>query len=263
MEDRYKNVTSYYDKDAEETRFDIAFKQIERINTEYVISKYVSPNATKVLDCAAGAGVYVDFLLGLGGRVVASDLSPKHVEILRKQYGERIDVYADNATDLSRHADNTFDTVLCCGPLYHLGYDDSVKCIRECLRVCKDGGQVIVAYMNKHFVGFDLMFSDYYKTSVEEGLNIANKGVCEGKNGFWGCARFISPEECESMVEKAGGEIIQHSTVDSDIPFFFSKMREFDIDTVSKLAEYVRAVGDRRTMLGSGKHNLIIIRKRK
>lgn len=267
MTDNAKNkaycdrVASYYDEDCEEARFVLPYKQLEKINTEFLLDKYVREKMN-VLDCASGTGVYIDYLLKKGANVIASDLSERHVSLIKKAYGDKVQAYNDNAMDLSRHSDEKFDVILCCGPLYHLSYEDSVICVKECLRKIKKGGKVIVAYMNKHFVAFDLMFSDYYKTSFDEALNIAREGECPQKQGFYGCARFVSPEEIEDIADKAGATIVEHITVDADIPYFFKNMQNYDMAQIEKIAQYIREIGSRPTMLGCGKHNLIILTRK-
>ena len=181
---------------------------------------------------------------------------------MKETYGDKIKAYNDNAMDLSRHNDETFDVVLCCGPLYHLSFEDSVVCIKECLKKTKNGGKVVVAYINKHFVAFDLMFSERYQTSFDEALDIARKGECPQKQGFFGCAKFMSPEEIENIVEQAGGDVVEHVTVDADIPYFFKDMQNYDEFQIQKIAQYLREIGSRRTMLGCGKHNLIVITRK-
>ena len=69
-----ERVAAYYDADDEEARFIPPYKNLERINTEYLLDRYVS-DKSEVLDCAAGTGVYVDFFLKKGASVTASDMS--------------------------------------------------------------------------------------------------------------------------------------------------------------------------------------------
>ncbi len=258
MKDYLHKTASYYNADDEEERFIPPFKQLESINTKYLLTREIK-GGSKVLDCATGTGVYIDCLKGLGCDITASDLSTRHVEIVKSKHKD-IKVHLDNALDLSRHEDGYFDCVLCCGPLYHLSYNQSIQCVKECLKKTRDGGKVILAYMNKHFVGLDLMFSDYYATEFDDALKALRSGEFD-KQGFYGCARFISPEEAERLVASAGGKVTSHVTVDADIPFFFKNMRDFTIEKVNALAEYVREIWHRPTMLGCGKHNLIVVTK--
>lgn len=261
VSDYYNRVSRYYDNDCEETRFEPYFKQIEKINTIYILEKYIR-KGDRVLDCAAGPGTYVDFILGKGALLEASDLSNRHVELLKKKYGSAFPIYQDNALDLSRHKNETYDSIICCGPLYHLNYKDSIKCIMECVDKLKTGGFLFLAYINKHFTGLDLMFSDRYVTEFDEAMNMLECGEAPNREGFFGCARFVSPEEIESMIVGLPVEIQEHVTVDSDVPFFFKNMVDFSKEKVLKIAAYVREIGNQRTMLGSGKHNLLVIKKR-
>lgn len=257
----YDRVSEYYDNDCEEIRFEPYFKQIEKINTIAILEKYVREGC-HVLDCAAGPGTYIDFILEKKASVVASDLSARHVQLLKKKYNEKVVIYQDNVMDLSRHKNEIFDVILCCGPLYHLNYEDSIKCVKECINKLKPNGILVLAYINKHFTGLDLMFSDRYVTNFDDAIKMLKEGVAPNREGFFGCARFVSPEEIESMIINLPVNIKEHVTVDSDVPFFFKNMVDFNKEKIMEIAEYVRKIGSKRTMLGSGKHNLLILEKK-
>ena len=255
-----ERVAAYYDRDEEENRFLPLFKQIEMINTRRLLSLFI-PEGARVLDCAAGTGIYVDCLLQKKAVLSLSDLSHKHAELLERKYGSVANVFHDNALDLSRYKDGSFDAVLCFGPAYHLDREDCEACLRECLRVLNSDGILMVAYINRHFIGLDLMFSEAYPTGFDEALSVMKNGYAAEKSGFFGCAFFYSPEEIETIAANAGAAVVDHRTTDADIPFFFSKMREFSEEKIFQLADYVEREGSRRTMLGCSKHNMVILKK--
>ena len=64
-----------------------------------------------------------------------------------------IDTAVGDVRDLSEFRDESFDVVLCLGPLYHIGeLTQRKKCISECLRVLRRGGILAAAYISKFFV---------------------------------------------------------------------------------------------------------------
>lgn len=93
MNSEVQRVQNYYDNDDEENRFTDPRKKIEYINTCKIIEPYIKQGCD-LLDCAAGTGAYEDFLLKKGcNRIVASDLSPRNVQILSENYPNGIETY--------------------------------------------------------------------------------------------------------------------------------------------------------------------------
>ena len=43
----------------------------------------------------------------------------------------------------------SFDVVMALGPMYHLQPDERDLVFSECKRVCRDGGTILLAYINK------------------------------------------------------------------------------------------------------------------
>lgn len=97
-------------------------RKIEFITTTRVLDEVIDAES-KILDCAAGTGVYAFWLADKGHDVTATDITPRHIDIINqtiatKQYSMNTAVL--NATDMSCFEDDTFDIVLNMGPFYHL-----------------------------------------------------------------------------------------------------------------------------------------------
>lgn len=111
------------------------------------------PMKSKILDTCAGTGRYSFYLAEKGHSVTALDLVPHNVEIINDKDKENrlTDIQVCNVLDLSSFQDNTYDVVLCMGALYHLSSaQEKQMAIRECTRVCKKNGIVVLAYLNKY-----------------------------------------------------------------------------------------------------------------
>lgn len=68
----------------------------------------------RVLDAGCGPGIYTQWLLDRGAKVVACDVTPKMVEITRQRVGDLAEVYcADLDRPLSFARDGEFDLVVC------------------------------------------------------------------------------------------------------------------------------------------------------
>lgn len=257
-------VRQYYDCSDEEKRFQDPRKRIEFINTCRILKPYIIKNC-KVLDCAAGTGAYEDYLLACNCKhIVASDLSPRNVGVLRKKYAKerRIEIYSDNVLDLSRHKDNTFDIVLCLGPMYHLRPELGRTCLKECIRVLKRDGCVVVAYKTRHFMLWNLLNNPRYNVSFEDLMYLMQHGHLPGnRKGFLGCSYFSSPKEMIEMAEVENCSIIDHRSVDLELGNFYEKEASLTQKELDILSDYLfEKSGDER-ILGASKNNLIILKK--
>lgn len=262
MNDDVKRVQKHYDNDDEENRFVDSRKRIEYINTCKIIDPFIFQGCD-LLDCAAGTGAYEDFLLKKGcRRIVASDLSSRNVQLLSNEYSDRIETYVDDVLDLHRHKDKSFDVVLCLGPMYHLRPNLGRRCMNECLRVLKNQGILIIGYMPRHFAFWNLLNNPVYKIPFDEVMYLANNGYLPQKrDGFWGCAYFSTVEEMENMAEEMNCIVIAHSAVDLELGNFFDRVANCSQSQLDNICNYLFEKANDRSVLGSSKHNIIILQK--
>lgn len=101
-------------------------RKIEFITTTRVFDEVIA-SKSKILDCAAGTGIYSFWLADKGHDV----------------------------TDMSLFEDETFDIVLNMGPFYHLITEEKrEKCFSECLRVLKKEDSLLLLIFQ------DIMYSN-------------------------------------------------------------------------------------------------------
>lgn len=174
-------VMAYYDASNEHSRLSKSkHSQIEYFITMKYLQEII-PENSRILDCCAGTGVY-SFELAKCHQVVAGDLSEKHVNKmwqLQEKCPMLEEIHQLNACDMNIFEDESFDVVLCMGALYHLfDYEDRMKAIQECVRVCRKGGILVFAYLNKwgsFYNGFinnlksmDLLYSEFDSRNHED-----------------------------------------------------------------------------------------------
>lgn len=135
-------VESYENYKEEERLTTNNARKIEFITTTRVLNELFR-NHTKILDCAAGTGAYAFYFAEQGYDVTATDITPRHIEIIRSKLTGKnyaMDTAVLDATDMNVFADETYDVVLNMGPFYHLITETQrEKCISESLRVLKKG----------------------------------------------------------------------------------------------------------------------------
>ena len=103
----------------------------------------------KVLCLAGAGGMQAPLLAAAGADVTVLDLSEKMLErdaYMAKQYGLDIQIEHGNMVDLTRFADESFDLVVNPASLFYI--PDVRPVFRECYRVLKHGGSLILAAPN-------------------------------------------------------------------------------------------------------------------
>ncbi|MBQ2902448.1 MAG: class I SAM-dependent methyltransferase, partial [Lachnospiraceae bacterium] len=148
-------VESYENYREEERLSTNNARRIEFITTVRALDELIV-GKKKILDCAAGTGVYAFYLADKGHEVTATDITPRHIEVIKEVAKDKpyeMDARVLDATDMSVFEDATFDVVLNMGPFYHLiNEEDRKKCFEESLRVLKKDGLLITAYIPRYYV---------------------------------------------------------------------------------------------------------------
>lgn len=207
-------VVHYYEQYNEHARLTTDnSRRLEFITTTHLMDKYISKDAN-LLDLGAGTGIYSFYFAGKGCMVTSTDLTPKHVELIRATIAQEglTNIVAEpaDATDLSSYADESFDAVLCLGPMYHLkDRAAQLNCLRECTRVLRPGGIVGVAYVNRLFIYPHLVRMDQRYLTREWMDRILDKGEISASDSdcFWTDAYFHLPEEMEALCGECGSSV--------------------------------------------------------
>lgn len=152
MINKHKDIIiNKYSMDDEDARlFKDRAHNMEYLTTMRYIQKFLKPGA-KILEIGAATGRYSITLAKMGYDVVAVDLTPKHVEIMKRKTRrlKNFQCMVADALDLSMFKDNSFDMVLNLGPMYHLFHKkDKNQAIKETIRVAKKNGICMFAYIS-------------------------------------------------------------------------------------------------------------------
>jgi 2-polyprenyl-3-methyl-5-hydroxy-6-metoxy-1,4-benzoquinol methylase len=262
-----KNVSNYYEVIDEDSRFSRNSRKIEFLTTNHVLKSLITEKA-RILDVGAGAGAYSFYYAERNHQIVAIDLTPKHIEIIKEksiQTGLGLEAYVENAIDLSRFDSESFDFVFCFGPMYHItSMDDRKACIKECLRVLKRGGHLAIAYINKYSVIPMLATRDqkFIRNSVIE--KVINEGVIiEGdEDCFWTDAYFTSPEEIEAFLREYDVISVNHVGTDGISHTIQEYVDRLGDDEFESWLDYHFQTCMERSILGLSTHGLYICKKK-
>lgn len=125
---------------------------MEFMYTKKALDPYIGKDK-KVIELGCGGGYYGMHYGPLCKEYHGVDLSPVNVSIFREQIKEagyeNMQVHTGDATELEQIRNDSYDVVLCLGPMYHLNREDRKKCISECYRICRINGIVAFAFINK------------------------------------------------------------------------------------------------------------------
>lgn len=255
IQEYYKN----YDED--ERLFKDAAHRVEYDTTIAVLEKYLTEGIS-LLDIGAGTGNYSYYYKQKGLHVTALEYSDANVQILKSK-NDRLDeankirIEQGDARNLDIFSDNSFEAVICMGPIYHLGdREDKLKCIEECRRVLKPGGTLAVAYLNRQAMYLrSLMTSVSNIDDVDVNLLLDKEKVTEG------VFKFDSPEYMEDLLTECHLNIRQNVSTDGISYIMADKINAYSHEQYKKFLHNHLLTCDEKHILGYSLHGLIIARK--
>jgi SAM-dependent methyltransferase len=143
----------------------------------YAATRGKSPESMRVLDCGCGNGASAEYLASAGFQAYGIDVAGFRIEQWPERVKQdRVHLLAADATALP-FADGSFDIVLSCGMLEHIGVHEvctpeyhveplpnqaglRAQFLAESLRILKPGGVVFVDHPNGRFP-IDFWHNDY------------------------------------------------------------------------------------------------------
>jgi len=187
--------------------------------------------------------------------VTACDLSDHHVDIIKSNpNAEKLtDIRVCNVMDLSEFEDNSFDVVLCMGALYHYrNDDDKQRIISECVRVCKKGGIIALAYLTE--IGCVYMELNEDAGNIEELLKF--------KSGeFDSIFVATTPTTIEEIAIKCGLEKAHSIGTDGMVYAVVDKLNKASDENFQKYMDFHYSICEAPDVVGATLHGLWIGRK--
>jgi SAM-dependent methyltransferase len=139
------------------------------------------------VECGCGTGPGVGLLLKASRSFEAGDISPRMVEAARRHYGDRVRISRFNAEELP-WADRSKDVILLFEAIYYL--PDAARFVRECARVLRPGGHVLIVTANKDLWDFHPSpYTHRYYGVRELGALFADHGFGSEFFGFQDVSR--------------------------------------------------------------------------
>lgn len=223
-----ETVKEWYDARAEYEwirLFQDGYHQLEYIITMHFLEKHLPPKGL-ILDAGGGPGRYTIELAKKGYDVVLLDLSPRCLEIARREVKNagveaRVkEIVEGSVVDLSKFPDEFFDAVLCLGPLLHLiRTPKRQRAASELVRIARKGAPLFISVINRYGV-FRTALQRYpeelvdsrHKEMFSKGIHRAHhKDPNEPQAGFTD-AYFFLPNELKELFESRGVKTLETAT---------------------------------------------------
>lgn len=241
-------------------------RRIEFLTTVRILDELID-GKKKILDCAAGTGIYAFHLADKGHDVTATDITPRHVDIMNhilesKSYKMKTAVL--DAADMSIFTDESFDVVLNMGPFYHLTDEKArEKCMSECRRVLKKGGLLVTAYIPRYYIFQFLAMQDESFLDQRLAQQLINTGTLhhDDEKCFWTDTYYSSADEMEQLYKHYGFEVTDHFAQDGLTPQFHEKADKWNEEQFKIWCDYHYSVCREKSLLGASNHVVIIGKK--
>ncbi len=207
-----KDILSYYDSHAEETRLLTGSNRLERARTQELLMRFLPPPPAVIYDVGGGSGVYARWLARQGYEVHLIDASPRLIEQARREenHDHPIATIATGDARQLDHPDRCADAVLLFGPLYHLtDREDRILALREARRLLRAKGIVLAVGISRFASALDGLFHGYLDDP--EFAAIVAQDLIDGQHRnpkklshYFTTAFFHHPDQLKAEIEAAG-----------------------------------------------------------
>ena len=261
------HVVDTYENYKEENRLTTNnARRIEFETTVRVMEELIGTDK-KILDCAAGTGIYAFHFADRGHEVTATDITPRHVEIMNRILEEKdykMHTAVLDATDMSMFADESFDVVFNMGPFYHLiDEEQRNKCMEESLRVLKKGGLIFTAYISRYYIFQYIAMHDKQFLDRKLSKQLMQTGILrhDDEKCFWTDSYYATKKEMEQLYMQNGVEVIDHFAQDGLAPMLASVVDIWNKEEFRIWCDYHYGVCREESILGASNHVIIVGKK--
>ncbi len=254
------NVSDYYGEHYNEgLRHKDAFGIIQELRTIEMISRYLTKDKMTILDIGGANGVYSFPLADLGHDVSILDITPKHIDEVKRLNDKRNNKLKNMIVGDARDykLPETYDMIIIHGPLYHvLKREQRVAILKKAKEHLKPGGVILGFGINRYagyFYGISSgnILDSKYKSTV---FNEIKTGIRTTDPGWY----FHTSKELESEFKDSGIDIITTKSVTSQIwmlpnikDLLNDKKELQNIMDMASLAEDETAIGQDLVCIGN------------
>lgn len=257
-------IERYGDGSREEGRGtgDRADYRMEFHYTKKLMDEYIGPDSV-VVELGCGTGYYGMYLADHCKEYLGIDITPGNIDVFNGKIQNsdlrNVKACVGDATDLNALKEDSFDVVMVLGPMYHLPPDERELVFRESARICRPGGFVLFAYVNKVgvYAGACLRESSGYPNQ-QANAAILHKGIDPTRTDIY---FFTMPEEMEEAAAGCGLRTEKNLGVDfSFYPKAFDGVSGAEQEAWAELFDFMCGS---RSCTGFSNHALLVCQKAK
>ncbi len=260
-------VEKHYDKSADREWNRLLEHRTEFAVTMRALSNYLPPSPADILDIGAGPGRYALELAKIGYKLTLVDISTVSLDLAKQKADEEnVDftaVIQGNATNLSELSDESFDSVLLFGPLYHLvEKEDRKAAMMEAYRVLKPGKVLFAAFITR-FAPFRHSASeevDWVISNNDYALGLLDDGK-HVKGEKFPSAYFSHPDEIKPLMEDCGLQTKIIMGCEGIVAGHENKVNQLKGDDWEKWVELNYILGQEPSLFGASDHLLYVGQK--
>lgn len=211
---RPEEVIAHYESAYEAKRLETGQGKLDRERSRELLERFLPPAPATILDVGGGPGGHACWLARLGYEVHLIDIVPLHVELAEQASEQQpssplASARVGDACALS-WADESVDSVLLFGPLYHLtDREDRLRALAEGKRVLKPGGIILAVGISRFASTFDGLRAGFLKDPAF--ADIADRDLKDGHHRnptddlrYFMDTFFHHPDELRGELAEAG-----------------------------------------------------------
>lgn len=230
--------------------------------TKKIISEFINKDS-RVIEIGCATGYYALFFADKCKEYVGIDLFPSHIDMLKQKIAENnlenVSCQVGDAIQLKGIDNSSFDVVCCFGPMYHLPPSERELVFDECSRVCKPGGIIAFAYINKIGVYAGACVHDdlreHYPNKNANEFVIRQSVDDIRPDTFF----FSMPEEMEATAARHG--LVKIRNIGTDFFITMSAVNQMDDEKFEAYMELADEMIKYESCTGMSNHALLVCKK--
>jgi len=238
-------------------------------HTKLLLEPYITPE-TSVVEFGCATGHYAEHWHGKCKSYLGVDIVQENVDFFNGKNLSNAHAQLGDATCCPEFANNSFDAVLCLGPMYHLPAEERALAMAEMARICKPGGTLAFAYINKVGVLMQAMTNRVLRHKIPWNKRLkwyntyypnrkGNEAVFAGVNDTDAPFFFTMPEEMEPLARQHGLRVLKNAGV--NINLNEAQINHMDDEQYACWLEFAQYMLDYPSVTGMSSHGLMVCGK--
>ncbi len=261
MSSNQEIIRSIYKSWKEDTRAVLSkANELEFHYTKKILSRYINRDAS-VIELGCATGYYGMFFADKCRKYTGIDITPEHIDIFNEKIKNagltNVSAHTGDATSLDGIQAESYDVVLCLGPMYHLPPAERELVFSECKRILRPGGIAAFAYISPMGAYLKAVMSWPDKYPSEEANDcVLKKGRDDLRPDVF---FYITPEHISRRAEERGFTVIKNVGVDFSVnDGIINGMDENKYKAFITLNDYIT---EHESCAGLANHSLLICKK--